>query len=659
MDLHHRRSSKGEDENIVLVARPMEAKVEPVVSAPPPPRNRVVSSPTSDQQRGHARTRSISAFAPSVHSPLASSFPAPVDSRRHARIHSRNLSVFFPRPASLPTASIAEDGAQELEIPVSLVPSDGAQELEIPVSLVPSAIPVSIPAHRSRRSARGGSAPPAPLGVGFTFGGRPPSSAAPTPTSDLSPPTPLTSSRRGHHHKHSMSHSFFSFLEPGSTTTTPEHPHLEQLHTQPTPMPLSPWAPISAFPLSARSTSPGSGFPPHTPISANGHSFPPTPDDKEEEDWDTPPSAVLFGLAQFVLGAWLWVSGQQIGSLSVTGLGYWVVFDAFGVGLWGAVRRWWPDRDLRAGETETPMDRERRVVRRPFGIAPVKTVLMFGQAVYLLFSSVYVCKETLEHLLLSAGNVDGHHHHHGDEDEGIIGIEFPVLLACITFVSLICTSLFYKNNSRLVSVTRTRLPPLHTLLLLRQSKSQPQPQTRTADILSNPYILSPLTSTTSIILIALFVPTSHHRPSDLVLAGLITVSTFILAYRACTVLGTVLLQTAPPRGGRGGRIERFWRVMREIERHPHVMHLPAPHIWELAPLAPSSSGKPTEDADADADEALVVTMELHVRRDVGDGDVIELTRWAWERFVGALGAGVGAGAGRGRGVEVTVGVVRG
>ena len=45
----------------------------------------------------------------------------------------------------------------------------------------------------------------------------------------------------------------------------------------------------------------------------------------------------------------------------------------------------------------------------------VETVLMFAQAVYLMFSSVYVCKETVEHLLLSSG--EGHHHHHGDEIE--------------------------------------------------------------------------------------------------------------------------------------------------------------------------------------------------------------------------------------------------
>ena len=36
---------------------------------------------------------------------------------------------------------------------------------------------------------------------------------------------------------------------------------------------------------------------------------------------------------QFIIGAWLWVTGQQVGSLACTGLGYWVVFDAFGVAL--------------------------------------------------------------------------------------------------------------------------------------------------------------------------------------------------------------------------------------------------------------------------------------------------------------------------------------
>lgn len=57
--------------------------------------------------------------------------------------------------------------------------------------------------------------------------------------------------------------------------------------------------------------------------------------------------------------------------------------------------------------------------------APVETVLMFAQAVYLMFSSVYVCKETVEHLLLSAGGEEGHHHHHGDENESLAGLVHP------------------------------------------------------------------------------------------------------------------------------------------------------------------------------------------------------------------------------------------
>jgi hypothetical protein len=39
----------------------------------------------------------------------------------------------------------------------------------------------------------------------------------------------------------------------------------------------------------------------------------------------------LFGLLEFALGASLWVDGQAGGSVSVTGLGYLVVFDAVGV----------------------------------------------------------------------------------------------------------------------------------------------------------------------------------------------------------------------------------------------------------------------------------------------------------------------------------------
>jgi hypothetical protein len=40
--------------------------------------------------------------------------------------------------------------------------------------------------------------------------------------------------------------------------------------------------------------------------------------------------------------------------------------------------------------------------------------------------------------------------------------------------------------------------------------------------------------------------------------------TFKVAYRACVVLGAVLLQTSPRRGLEGGRMEAFLRAMREV-----------------------------------------------------------------------------------------------
>jgi len=56
----------------------------------------------------------------------------------------------------------------------------------------------------------------------------------------------------------------------------------------------------------------------------------------------------------------------------------------------------------------------------------------------------------------------------------------------------------------------------------------------------------------------------------------------------------------------------------------------------------------------------VVTLELHVRKDLDDEDVLKLSRWAWDRCASAMGFGRNASK-LPEGVipEVTVGVVRG
>lgn len=288
-----------------ITPSPLSASFPPQQLAMPPPNNMLPSSHT----------------APELHQPTSPvengngvSKPLP---RRHSRIHSRNLSVYFPRPGSLPASTIAEDGAQELDF--STPPSDEGM-------LIPSASPG--PGQRTFRE-------------GFTFGARPPSAPA-TQTTHPMPPMKHGSSeggasRRGHHHKHSLSHNFFSFLEPGAQSPPTE------LHTQPTPVPVSPWAPISPFPSSQSMQSTQSMQSIQSTdgdkASANGHVTTASKANAKNAIGriraPAEVSPVMLGAAvwQFALGAWLWITGQQIGSLSCTGLGYWVVFDAFGVAL--------------------------------------------------------------------------------------------------------------------------------------------------------------------------------------------------------------------------------------------------------------------------------------------------------------------------------------
>ncbi|KAH6902019.1 hypothetical protein BKA70DRAFT_678515 [Coprinopsis sp. MPI-PUGE-AT-0042] len=596
--------------------------------------------------------------------------------RRHSRMHSRNLSVFFPRPGQVPSA-IDEDGDADTNGTHEVLDEEG-QELEVPSSYIPSAgSSVNLPGSRKYSRGNGGSnnnPPVTPLGAGFKFGSRPPPDLL-NNNSELPPMEEQIprAKKRGHHHKHSMSHNFFSFLEPGSGSLPPSRG--SELHTQPTPTPMSPWVPISAFPESAKPGATGRDAPySAVPVSASmngvhghGHSYAEPP--------RTAPYANVVGIAEFALGAYIWVLGQQIGSLSVTGLGYWIVFDSFGVGV-GCVL---PGR-LAASLTRGG---EKVAITRPYGNGRYETLYLFSQAVYLMFSGVYICKETVEHLLLSAGG-EGHHHHSGDEERGgHAAIQFPLFILFSTLLSLIGTALVYENNARLVNLAGNRMPSPHALLrgILqpfqprsnRRANSfiEPPPSHPLLAILTNPYAVWPMAFCVGIMGVALGVPSEHHRLADLCLSSLIAVVTFNVAYRACVVLGAVLLQTSPPRGLPSGKMESFLRAMREIERHPDVLHLPAPHIWQLTASAASLSSSSASSISSPAPgsripqskaqpDQLVVTLQLHVKPDLADDDVLALTKWVWEKCVGALGGYKEfREVGEVGGPEISVGVVRG
>jgi len=166
--------------------------------------------------------------------------------------------------------------------------------------------------------------------------------------------TMMTKSRRGHHHKHSVSHSFFSFLEPGSTgvvgssgtplsSTTPSEP--VHAHPASASVPVSPWTPRP------------------TPLSRHQSGY----ETESREKIAFRPAVSVVVLGQFLLGAWLWVCGQRIGSLSCTGIGYWIVFDSFGIGVAKVLPGWLKSKDELSMANMNMREREREVLKRPYG----------------------------------------------------------------------------------------------------------------------------------------------------------------------------------------------------------------------------------------------------------------------------------------------------
>lgn len=233
--------------------------------------------------------------------------------RQHSRIHERNLSAFFPRPGH---ATHGYGGTfDDPHAPTPFAPG---------VADIPSA---PSPARATTHAPVGPAAGEA----------------------SVSPPK----TRRGHHHRHSVSHNLFPFLDspsnpngaaPGSRgalhsptqSRTPTKAHEDQLP-----------APTASFrqrhghlPLPLRLALFASL---HIPLTAR--------------------LLLALAFAQVVVGATLWVQGQAGESLAVTGLGYLVVFD--GVGALSSVlleRDGALERTLQALGSQKDMS-----IRRPYG----------------------------------------------------------------------------------------------------------------------------------------------------------------------------------------------------------------------------------------------------------------------------------------------------
>ncbi|GAA5907596.1 hypothetical protein JCM8208_000013 [Rhodotorula glutinis] len=497
--------------------------------------------------------------------------------RQHSRIHERNLSAFFPRPGQ------AAQGYGDTFVDPHADPLAQPAVADIPAA------------------ASNGNGHADPFVV--------------------SPPK----TRRGHHHRHSVSHNLFPFLDPAAAAAA--HP----------PPPGTASSPSSARPhtnddaqLPSLSSSASRTRFAHLPFPLRFLLFAST-------SLPLPTRLVLaLALAQVALGATLWVQGQAGESLAVTGLGYLVVFDGVAA-LSSALLE-------REGALEMTLaalggsGNKDLSIRRPYGPARLVTLSHFSQAVYLLFSAVYVCKESIEHVLLLHGPHDAEGAHgagHGGVGHGeglaVMGegsgdsITLPIRALFLSAACAIALAVFARNHAGL-SLALSRRSSTSSSSSSSSTKSAAAAQLA---IMGPPAILTrlvnPFTATVVVFAVglggaAVVLPAAQLAPLDKVVALLESAAMFYVAQPAASATGHVLLQTSP-----GGSSAAVRAVEGLLEALPAVSSVDPPHIWQLSPSSSSSS------SSTSPSPTLIATLTLYAHPHATDAERLGVTEHVLER----------------------------
>ncbi|WRT70500.1 uncharacterized protein IL334_007498 [Kwoniella shivajii] len=584
--------------------------------------------------------------------------PSPLGPRNNERkfeptpqhgIHARNLSLFFPQPGN-PIPQRQQNGSPMLmESPVQ--PNE---------TLIPSA--------KGDRNVFGGSG-------SWSFG-----QAPPTDEGDLQTPENIKKSkRRGHHHKHSLSHNFFSFLDPThtnpslATSPSPKPPSTPGPEATPAPVPM-PSLGVSA--LASPTLSP----------------LPPSKSDPKQQ------FLLSFAVLEFLIGAGLWVEGQMSGWRCLAGVGYLVVFDAIGVAVEMVARN-----EGQGWNT----------IRRPYGPSRYISLLYFTQSLFLVFSAVYIAKEAIEQVVLGSGAhehaVGGHGHGEsvaeGDERD------FPhFLLACAALASTFAGGVL-GNHGKLVDA-------VGSLFLTSTYLSLPF-VSRFSSLLANPFSLTIAGVSAGIGLSSLIVPPSALHSLDSFISLILTILTCALSYPPTVAFAHVLLQTAP--ASTQTQMTSLRKAIKDIKDDRRVLGLGTMRCWMITagkgsfedryeysttttpthsrsvsasgsgsfstPSSPkffnqaqspsfkqfsfdtpssypSAYGNTTTNQQGQAKNkddgaSLVVTLIVHVHPDSSDRDILEITKMSYTKLEYAISSNPGGLGINRRDGEVSISIKRG
>lgn len=237
------------------------------------------------------------------------------------------------------------------------------------------------------------------------------------------------------------------------------------------------------------------------------------------------------------------VYGHRVESIAFVGLGYLEIFDALGLlnGLYSQVVR------------------TRNVFKEagpgyPYGAQRYEVLYALVNAIYLLFTAIYMCKEGLEHMLMP---------HHKEEFEGGISV---VAVAFVSVCATLYSAVQYQNHRQLCILQNP-----HTSAALDQAYYRKDVG---AILRYNQYVRTTIGCAIGVGVLFSVVSQpalSGLDPSVALVQGAVM---FYLAGPTAKALARVLLQGTPEE-----RILDVDRIVKEITSWSNVVSCKSPHFW--------------------------------------------------------------------------------
>ncbi|KAF9166002.1 Endoplasmic reticulum zinc transporter [Mortierella sp. AD010] len=241
-----------------------------------------------------------------------------------------------------------------------------------------------------------------------------------------------------------------------------------------------------------------------------------------------------------------WLSGMRSGSLSIIGLSYMMLFDAFGV-----------LNIFISSVIHTDLKMKRSTVKNPFGVQRFEILFGLFNAIFLLFIGMNMLKESLEHLMLEDD-------HHSGEHGAVVRV--PLFWTLIGLGATLVSSLGYQNHQQFCLLLKSK-----SLTSTQSTYNRPN-SSKLAVIAQNQFTLTSLGCVAGIFLVALF---PHVDSLDKLVAIGQSIAMFILGGPLTKVLGMILLQTTPPKA-----LEGVEEGIRQLSaNNPAIIRMERAHVW--------------------------------------------------------------------------------